>query len=329
MAAPQLPLFSPSETDRVAELQPADFPAELTPLAATLPPRLWLGGQSWTYMGWVGHVYGEATKEKQLLHQGLTAYVKHPLLRCVEIDRSYYEPLTAETYAHFAAQTPDDFRFVVKAHEDVTITRYPMQARHGGRAGQPNPRLLDVAYATDAVVGPYIEGLKQRAGALVFQFSPFDVRSPKRFADKLFEFLSKLPKGPTYAIELRNKELLTGEYGAALKDAGAVHCFNGWERMPSVLEQRDWLHPSARTPLVVRWLTRPGDTHEAARLRFQPFNALVEEDLPRREDVAELTVEALKAGAEALVTVANKVEGCGPESIVRLARSISAKLRGA
>lgn len=318
----QLNLFSAEPPPRADALEAAPWPAA-TELANRLPERLRLGTMSWTYPGWIGLLYAAHLREKQLVQRGLTAYVQHPLLRTVELDRTYYEPLPEATYAQFAAQVPDDFRFVAKAHEDCTHVRFPPHARYGARAGQRNPRLLDVAYATERVIGPFVQGLGRKAGPLVFQFSPFEVRSPQRFAEALHTFLRQLPKGVTYAVELRNAELLTDAYGAALADTGALHCHNAWGRMPSVLEQHARLPETTRRPLIARWLTRPNDSHEAARKRFAPFDKLVEEDLQRRDHLAKLTHQALSEGAEAFVVVSNKAEGCAPESLLRLAGAIA------
>lgn len=314
-------------SDQLALFRPPPLPAMPVPpdvaaLAERLSRKLRLGTMSWTFPGWIGVLYGPEVKEKQLTIEGLGAYVRHPLLRTVEIDRSYYEPLPASLYAQYAAQVPDDFRFVVKAHEDCTVTRFPPHARYGTKAGTVNPRLLDVAWATDAVVQPTVEGLGAKLGPLVFQFSPFEVKSPGRFAEKLHDFLSRLPKGPTYAVELRNAELLTSAYGQALAATGAIHCHNIWGTMPGVLAQRERLPPLKRAVLLARWLGRPGDSYEAAKARYEPFSKLVDEDLPRRTELAQLVRLALDEGSEVYVVANNKAEGSSPESLVRLGWAI-------
>jgi uncharacterized protein YecE (DUF72 family) len=301
---PQLALFS-AEAGRQA-IAAAEVPEAARALAARLPHGLRFGTMSWAYPGWVGRVYaGEAT-EKALTHGGLPAYAQHPLLRAVELDRSFYESLPAEVYAALGAQLPADFRFVAKAHRDCTAVV------------QGNGKLLDASFASDMVVAPFVEGLREKAGAVVFQFSPFQVRSPQRFAAMLHEFLARLPRGPVYAVELRNEELLTPAYGEALAAAGAVHCFNVWGRMPPVLEQRERLPAAAWRVGVVRWLHRPGATWDTARERFSPFSELRDEDLERRGQIATLV-----RGAEGFVLVGNTAEGCAPESIVRLAEAIA------
>ncbi|HVE83991.1 MAG TPA: DUF72 domain-containing protein [Myxococcales bacterium] len=317
----QLTLFEPGSG--ADDLEAAPVAEGVRALAEKLPPQLRMGGQSWVYPGWIGLVYGSTTRPAQLLSRGLTAYSKHPLMRAMEIDRTFYEPIPAATYAEYAAQVPEGFRFPAKAHQDCTVVVYPSHARFGARAGQRNPKLLDAAYAAEQVVAPFVEGLGAKAGPLLFQFSPMEVRSPEKFAEKLHGFLSRLPKGPVYAVELRNEELLTQAYGKALADAGAVHCHNVWGRMPDVLEQRKLLPPETRRVLVARWLAPPGVTHEGARKAYEPFNKLVEEDPYRRGHLATLAADAVREGAEAYVMVNNKAEGCAPESIRKLGEAIA------
>ena len=112
----------------------------------------------------------------RLADRGLPAYASHPLHRAVEIDRTYYEAPAAQFFRGLAEEVPDDFRFLVKAHEECTVFRFPTHARYGKRRGELNGRFLDAAYATDAVVGPTVEGLGDKAGPLLFQFPPAAAR---------------------------------------------------------------------------------------------------------------------------------------------------------
>jgi uncharacterized protein YecE (DUF72 family) len=299
----------------VAELAP-----ETRELAARLPAALRLGTMSWNYPGWRGVVYAANAPQRSLSALGLTAYARHPLLRTVEIDRTYYEPLPADAFRAYAVQVPDDFRFIVKAHDACVLVRFPPHARYGARAGQPNPLFLDPEHAARAVVAPAIEGLGAKLGVVMFQFPPQDVGTGAGFASRLGAFLSALPKGPAYAVELRNADLVSAAYGEALAAAGAVHVHNVWSSMPSIAEQARRLPPATRRPLFVRWLFPRGDSYEAAGSRYEPFSRLVDEDRGSRAAVADLVTRALAHDVPAIVTVDNKAEGCAPESITRLAR---------
>lgn len=299
----------------------AEVPAEQHALANQLSSELRFGTMSWSFPGWRGLVYGDDVSPKLLAESGLTAYAKHPLLRAVEIDRSFYDPLPARYFAEVREQVADDFRFVVKAHEACTLVRFPEHARYGKRRGDANERYLDAAYATDAVVGPTVEGLGSKLGVLLFQFAPQDAGDPRAFAERLHAFLSGLPRGIPYAVEVRNPELLTPHYAAALNGLG-LHAHNVWGGMPSVLEQARLIPPTARKPLVVRWLMRRGDDYEGARSRFLPFSRLAEPDLSNRQAIATLIAKALAHGVPAFVVVNNKAEGCAPASIFELALAI-------
>ncbi|HET9955163.1 MAG TPA: DUF72 domain-containing protein [Polyangiaceae bacterium] len=284
---------------------------------------------SWNYAGWSGIVYSKNANSKELARHGLAAYARHPLLSTVEIDRSYYEPLPAHAFADFAKQVPDSFRFVVKAHEDCVVRRYPQHARYGKKRGQVNSLFLDAGYATEHVVAPTVEGLKHQLGVLLFQFPPQDVGSPLGFARQLEAFLRRLPAGVVYAVELRNRELLGRAYAEALAATGAVHCHNVWGEMPALLEQIRALPPVARRPLVIRWLMRPGVDYQSAGARYSPFDRLVDEDVSHREQVARIVTRASEHGVPAFTLIDNKAEGCAPESAARLARCIVEKKRTA
>lgn len=311
-------LFAPS----IHAVPPAVAPPEYLALAGRLPPSIRLGTTSWSYPGWAGTVYGTNASEKDLSRYGLTAYSKHPLLRTVEIDRTYYEPLSATALRSYADQVPDDFRFVVKAHEDCVTFKFPSHARYGKKGGASNPHYLDAAYAEDIVVAPFREGLGAKAGIVLFQFPPHEVDEPAAFAEQLHDFLVQLPKNVLYAVEIRNAELLVPAYSAALEDAGAVHCHNAWTAMPSVTTQARAIAPGARRPFVVRWLLRQGDTFENARDRYAPFDRLLEEDSATRGLIAGIVAKAHSHGVPVFVIIDNKAEGCAPKSVARLAEAI-------
>jgi uncharacterized protein YecE (DUF72 family) len=140
----------------LAPVAAAEPKPEHLALAAALPTSIRLGAMSWSYRGWLGHVYGAGVSERLMAARGLTAYVQHPLLRTVEIDRSYYEPLSVATYQAFAEQVPPDYPFIVKAHEECVVQRFPEHARYGKRRGETNARFLDAAYASDSVIAPLV-----------------------------------------------------------------------------------------------------------------------------------------------------------------------------
>lgn len=318
-APDQLELFPGAAPGRVAACA---APPELEELARRLPPEVHLGGSTWSFPGWAGLVYDRAYPESRLAREGLAAYAAHPLLNAVGLDRTFYAPLRARELAAYARAVPPGFRFVVKAHEDCTLERFPDRPRYGDRRGLANPRFLDPAYATREVVEPYLEGLGEKAGALVFQFPPQDLGGAERFAARLAAFLRALPPEATYATEIRTRGLLGRAYAEALESARACHCLNVHPTMPELPAQAALAGVDEAPALVLRWIVRPGLTYEAATRRFTPFERLVDPDPGTRRAVAALVRRAAARGVAALITVNNLAEGSAPRSIELLARKV-------
>jgi uncharacterized protein YecE (DUF72 family) len=328
----QLDLFGaptpvPRAAARTAPVAPHAHPPELAALAARLPPGLHMGTSSWAFTGWSDLVYAREYPQQRLSREGLAAYAAHPLLRAVGVDRSYYAPPTADEFAAYAAAVPPDFRFLVKAHEACTIAVWPRHARYGAARGQPNPLFLDVGYAAEQVIGPTVAGLRERLGPILFQFSPTDVDAlggPRWFAERVHRFLCGLPRGPLYAVEIRNRELLTGTYADALADCGACHCINVYPGMPPARVQFERTRQDRAPAVVCRWMLHPGMTYETAETAYAPFDRLVAPDPDNREELAQVCQRAGVLGLQTHVIVNNKAEGSSPRSLVALAERLAA-----
>jgi uncharacterized protein YecE (DUF72 family) len=321
----QLDLFqSPAAEPQPRVVGAAAVSPELVAVAQRLPQRTYLGTSSWAFPGWHGLVYDRTASESHLARHGLAAYAQHPLLRAVGIDRTYYAPLPATDFAAYAAVVPDDFRFLVKAHAMCTQAYVMRRDRAAARQSERNALFLDAAYATEQVVGPCVEGLGHKAGPLVFQFPPQDVQAvggPQGFAERLHAFLATLPRGPLYAVELRNAELLVPAYAAALADLGVCHCYNVHPRMPALQIQQPLTSASAPA-LVVRWMLHPRLGYDAATVRYRPFDRLIDADTSNRAAIARLCLEAIARGCPAYVIANNKAEGSAPLTVFRLAECI-------
>jgi uncharacterized protein YecE (DUF72 family) len=314
--------FEPEPEPEKKGVGAAAQPEEVEALGRELPRGIYLGGSTWSFPGWAGLVYDRPYSPSKLSHQGLPAYARHPLLRAVGVDRTHYAPVEAVELAQYRESVPEEFRFLVKAHEACTLARFPDHARYGTQRGQENPLFLDPVYATDQVVGPFAEGIGIGGGALLFQFAPQSLGSAGAFAQRLHDFLAALPLGPIYAVELRNRELITAEYGDALAAVGVCHCHNVHPRMPDVRAQARLAGTDRGVMTVVRWLLGPGMTYEEAGRRYAPFNRMAAPDLANRRAVADLAREAQAADRPFLCTINNNAEGCAPLSAVELAREI-------
>jgi len=324
----QLGLFGEAAGVRAQTVQLAPAASERAGLAADRPEGLFLGTSSWSFPGWHGLVWQREHDEKTLARDGLAAYARHPLLNGVGLDRTHYAPITDDAYREYAAAVPDDFRFLVKAHEDLTLHTFPKHARYGQRRGERNATFLDPQYAADVVIGPTVAGLGAKLFTLLFQFAPQDVRrlgGPAGFAERLHTFLDALSADVPYAVEVRNPQLLVPAYRDALLDVGVSHCLNAIAGMPSLREQVMRVEKAVGPRLVLRWMLRRDYSYDEAYRRYAPFARLVDEDKDTRREAADILVHALATGRQAMVIANNKAEGCAPLTIERLLEEICAR----
>lgn len=305
-----------------ARLEPTAADAEGDSLAALIGPRIRLGTSSWTFPGWVGTVYSREHAARALARDGLREYAHHRWLRTVGVDRTFYRPIAETDYRSMAACVPEDFRFLVKAHE--AITRPDVV----DAAGQP--RFLDATYARESMVEPMAEGLGSKGGPLLFQFSPMGIRgdaAAESTIRRIGEFLGALPHGPLYAVEIRDAALARPSWGAMLRDTGAVHCYSVHPAMAPLAVQARAAAPGAQRAIVCRWMLHGGFAYEEARARYEPFDRIVDPDPASLQGFASLCAQATAHAMDSWVIVNNKAEGSAPLSVLRLARAIAQRMR--
>ena len=320
----QFPLFelAPIEAEDPSIAGLAAVHADARAVAGQLPDDIRFGTSSWSFPGWKGLVYSGAVSPSSIAKGGLREYARHPLLRTVGVDRSYYAPIPIEDLRRYADQLPDGFRCCTKAPAGVTaLTLGPPGS------GRLNPDFLSADRLIAELLEPFSLAFAAHTGPFILEFPPFprDRRlEPADFVARLDRFLEQLPRQFDYAVELRDQRLLTPEYSEALKRHGVAHTYNYWSAMPMPSAQADIVPPDDLPFTVVRLLLRPGTWYEDQKERFRPFNAIVEPDEAMRRDVVALSDRALTRGRKVWVLVNNKAEGSSPLTIMALARKVAA-----
>lgn len=326
-SAPPLPVRK-----RAGGVQAAPFPAHLQELACVLPPQLRMGVSTWSYPGWEGLVWDGSYAESVLSKKGLTALSQHPLMRTVCIDRTFWRPLTTEQYAQYAAQVPDDFRFMVKCPNAVTDAQIRTE---DGKGQQRNPVFLDPTLAIDQFVRPCLEGLGQKLGVLVFQISPLPwdmFNALSTFFAQLDTLLGTVRQALTHtanvivAVEVRDENLQKHlDFVPTLQRHGATMCLGLHGKMPVIDEQLKVLRKFWPSPLVCRWNLNHSFGpygYAAAQEKHQPFHEIRTPDLHTRAKLASTIHGITGAGQAAFVTISNDAEGCAPRSIELLAQEL-------
>lgn len=303
----------------------------LIELAAAQPSNLYLGTSSWNYPGWKGLVWDREYPDAKLSKHGLIAYSKHPLFRTVSIDRSFYKPLTVAQFSAYAAQVPDDFRFVVKAPSLICDSQIRDEE---GRGQIINRNFLDAEFARTHFVEPALEGLGNKLGALVFQISPLPFAWLSHIPDlitRLHVMLSAIPDlkimapDAVVAVEVRDPQWLTPQFVNTLRNVGATYCMGLHAKMPRIAEQLPILRALWPGPLVCRWNLNPlhgAYGYEDARQQYEPYDKLIDPDMETRTALAKVIAGTVNNGQKAYVTLSNKAEGSSPLSVIALAEAV-------
>lgn len=179
--------------------------------------RLWVGASGYSYKEWQGNFYPETMKPDAML----AFYAQR--LPSVEINNTFYQMPKAAVLEQWAAATPDDFRFAIKASRRIT---------HDAR--------LKADAAADSVAYLYrtLEALGGKRGPVLFQLPPY----LKKDLPRLTDFLQVLPEGHQAAFEFRSDSWFDDDVYAALKSAGASLVLSEREddQPPPLVETAPW-----------------------------------------------------------------------------------------
>ncbi len=319
----QLDLFEPAAGDGAPGGRPDSdrgelVHAEAASLAARIPSLVRFGTSSWSFPGWRGLVYPKSTPASALSRDSLKHYARHPLLRTVGIDRSYYAPIPADDLRHYAGLLPPGFLACAKAPASV------MSAADA--AGERNPDFLSSSRLIDELIEPFDRSFRSFTGPFVLECPPVPRAarvSAQEFEERLDCLLAELPRDFQYAVELRDRDLLTDAYARVLTRHGAAHVYNYWSAMPMPGAQMRLLAPESFPFTVIRLLLRPGTRYEDQREQFRPFDRIQAEDPAMRADVIGLVERTLAVRRPTFVLVNNKAEGSSPLTVMGLARLLA------
>jgi uncharacterized protein YecE (DUF72 family) len=157
----------------------------------------WVGTSGYNYQEWRGSFYPEHLPERQMLPYYASRFAS------VEINYTFYRMPTGRILAAWARETPDRFRFALKAPRRIT---------HDQRL-----RSVEDTLASFCEVA---ETLGTKLGPLLFQLPPF----LKKDVELLEVFLHDLPPGMRPAVEFRHASWHTDDTYDVLKRFGAALC---------------------------------------------------------------------------------------------------------
>jgi uncharacterized protein YecE (DUF72 family) len=163
-----------------------------------MPVRLFAGASGFSYKPWKGPFYPVELPDQEML-----AYYADRL-PAVEINNTFYRLPKPQLLEGWAGQTPDGFRFVLKASRRIT---HMQRLKDVGE-------LVEYLFKTAATLGP-------KLGPFLFQLPPH----LKKDIDRLRSFLDLVPEGRRIALEFRNPTWFEDDVFEALRAHDAALCF--------------------------------------------------------------------------------------------------------
>src|SRR5947209_3204452 len=154
--------------------------------------ELFVGTSGWAYPNWKPAFYPEKLAQTKFLPYYSTQ------LNTVEVNLTFRQLLKDTTAQKWILQTPEHFRFGIKAHQVIT---------HIKRLKNAEDFLLRFL----ATIEPLAQAGK--IGPILFQLPP----NLKADAKLLEDFLATVPRGIKVAFEFRNETWFTGEVFSLLK----------------------------------------------------------------------------------------------------------------
>ncbi len=161
--------------------------------------NFFVGTSGWAYTAWKPGFYPAKLPQKDFLKFYATQ------LNAVEVNYTFRRMINEKTIAAWLAQTPEHFRFALKAHQAITHFRRLKNAE------EPLERFVDS-----------IQPLAQagRLGPVLFQLPP----NLKTDLGLLSSFLDLVPRKLRAAFEFRDHSWFTQDMFAILKRHHAALC---------------------------------------------------------------------------------------------------------
>ena len=243
-------------TSMPARKLPEELFAGTTPAVDGI--RVGVGG--WTFSPWRANFYPAGLVQRRELEYASRR------LSAIEINGTFYGAQKPATYAGWAAQTPEDFVFSVKA--PMRIVQSKVLAKAGGQV--------------DDFLGGLV-ALGDRLGPVVWQFE-----SPNLDREDLAAFLELLPREIDgrrirHVLDVRSPGFVDARYVALAREHGVATVFTDSREFPSFSDiTADFIYARlmrSRSEIPQGYTDEELD-HWAARARIWARGG-VPDDLPR------------------------------------------------
>ncbi|MBN2860401.1 MAG: DUF72 domain-containing protein [Sphaerochaetaceae bacterium] len=272
-----------------------------------------MGTSSFIYPSWKSLVYSSAYPEHPLTEYAL----QFPM---VEIDRWFWslgkdsaglpDP---DTVAEYHESTPDEFRFITKCPNALTLKINP-------HTGAKNRFFLSHNLMEEYLAS--LEPLTAKIGMHMLQFGYLNrsmFLTDRQFLSAVRVFRSSVPDYIPLGVEIRNPGYLSYSFFSALREMNISPVLLSGYWMPDVVETIG-RYQEAFSPVMVLRLhgENRSDIEEATGNRWDRIV------FDRSTDIARIgsTLQELSQEHQIYVAVNNHFEGSAPLSIMRLRQAM-------
>ena len=193
-----------------------------------------LGTSSWTGEGWLGSFYPAGSKPQDFL----PLYAER--FDTVEIDSTFYRIPAASAVRKWRERTPAGFTFAAKVPQTIT-----------------HEKLLVGVEEDLAAFLEVMDLLGEKLGPLLLQFPYFNeqkFRGPAVFLERLERFLAQIPKSYRCVVEVRNRNWLSENLYALLREYHVALALVDHTWMPRPAEWFKTGDPVTASFIFVRWI---------------------------------------------------------------------------
>jgi len=279
--------------------------------------HLHIGTCSWKYPSWEGLVY-DSNKPENFLQEYARKY------KSVEIDQWFWSLFgvdkvvlpKAGVVEEYMASVPEDFRFVIKAPNSLSLTHLYKSQTSGKLVENPHFLAPDL-YQT------FLDSLRDmqpQIGAISLQFeylNKLKMPSPQLFQEQFVNFLKEVDTSIPLCIEIRNPNFLTENYFRILADNKVGHTFCQGYYMPDIQEVHTKFEHLLRGTSIIRLLGP--DRQGIEKTTGKTWNKVVASKDSEIPGIAKLTRKMVdQAGIDVYLNVNNHYEGAAPVTIEKL-----------
>ena len=274
--------------------------------------RLWIGSSSWSSKAWSGPFYPAGVRAADYLRYYATRFP------AVEADTTYYRVPHRELVDGWNEKTPTGFKLSAK---------FPRSIVHAGVGPHPDGDRVLVPEFVDRETDAFVEGMSrmgEKLGPLVMQFPYFNrkafaERGP--FLERLDRYLERLPVGPRYVVEIRNKAWFDDEFLALLRRHAVAPCLLDLLYMPHPLELSKTLNLVTTDFAYARLI---GDRKAVNRLTKHLDHVVVDQS-KRIAGWGELLADLVPQVSETFAFCNNHYAGFAPATIADLVQAVQGK----